>query len=423
MVSVHACPLAPPGAWETGGMNIYLRQVSRQLSELGVAVDVFTRAQDATCRRVEPLAEHARVVHIPAGPARYLPKERVVGYLPEFICNMREFVADEEAIYDVVHSHYWLSGRVAGYFKNAWHVPMVAMFHTLAELKNQVNTSVDEQEGDARIAIERLTVATADQVIASTPIDRGHLETYYGADESRVRVVPCGVDLNLFSPGPAEEARRRLGLPDDERILLFVGRIQQLKGIDLLLRAAARLYGRQHHSAAPPFRIVIVGGRATGDDDDPEVREVQRLRALVHELGLDARVQWVGAVEHEELPTYYRAADVTVMPSTYESFGLVAVESMACGTPVVAARVGGLKTTVVDGATGYLVPARDPALYAERLEALISQPGLRRTMGAAARARAALFGWDQVASQLVELYESLIRARRDRSTPAALLAG
>src|SRR5205823_1573827 len=182
-----------------------------------------------------------------------------------------------ESTYDLVHSHYWLSGRVAGYFKNAWHVPMVAMFHTLAELKNQVNSSIDEQEGDARVAIERLTVAAADQVIASTTVDRGHLETYYGADESRIRVVPCGVDLERFSPGASESARKALGL-NDERVILFVGRIQQLKGIDIIIRAASVLAERL--GKAPPFRVVIVGGRASGDGDDPESREIRRLRSL-----------------------------------------------------------------------------------------------------------------------------------------------
>jgi len=402
-------------------MNIYLREVSRHLGQIGVGVDVFTRSQDAECRAVEPLGENARVVHIGAGPPWYLPKERVVGHLPEFICNMREFIANEGTHYDLVHSHYWLSGRVAGYFKNAWRVPMVAMFHTLAELKNQVNGSADEQEGDARVAIERLTVAAADQVIASTPVDRGHLETYYGADESRVRVVPCGVDLERFSPGSTAAARRQLGL-GDERVILFVGRIQQLKGIDIIVRAAASLAERNRAGKLPPFKILIVGGRAGGEGDDPESREVRRLRSLAHDLGVESYVRWVGALEHEELPTYYRAADVTVMPSTYESFGLVAVESMACGTPVVAARVGGLKTTIIDGQTGFLIGPREPAAYAARLGELLCDDDLRHQMGHAARARASLFGWNQVAGQLVELYDSLIRTRSTRAEPVSLLA-
>src|SRR6266545_5448489 len=362
-ISVHACPLAPPGAWETGGMNVYIRELSRQLSDLGVNVDVYTRLQGPEVQMVSPFAERARVVHIPAGPARYLPKEQVVQHLPEFICNMREFAVQENRSYDVIHSHYWLSGRVAGYFKNAWRVPMVAMFHTLAELKNQVSLSTDEWEADVRFGIERLTVATADQVVASTPIDGNHLETYYGADTDRLSIVPCGVDLAQFRPGSREAARRALGM-GDEKIILFVGRIQQLKGIDVLIRTAEILRSREKLG---PFRVVIVGGRPSGESDDPEARELQRLKTLARDLGVEQLLDWRGAIAHEELGHYYQAADVTVMPSTYESFGLVAVEAMACGTPVVAARVGGLQATIQDGRTGYLIPWRDPALYAERI--------------------------------------------------------
>ena len=388
-------------------MNIYIREVSRHLSDLGVQVDVFTRRQGPDTADVVPFADHARVIHIPAGPARYMPKEQVVEHLPEFICNMREFVNKDEAVYDLVHSHYWLSGRVAGYFKNAWRLPMVAMFHTLSELKNQVSVSPDEWESDIRAGIERLTVATADQVIASTPIDSSHLTDHYGADGSRVSIVPCGVDAEKFRPGSQSAARRALGL-GEERIVLFVGRIQQLKGIEVLIRAAALLATREHDGALPPYRVLIVGGRPA-EQDDPESREIQRLQKLAEGLGVAERIRWVGAVDHDELPEYYRAADVTVMPSTYESFGLVAVESMASGTPVVAARVGGLQATIQDGRTGYLIPWRDPALYAERIGQIIAQPELRAALGASARERALQFGWEQVARQLVDLYVSLQR--------------
>jgi D-inositol-3-phosphate glycosyltransferase len=390
-------------------MNVYIREVSRHLSRLGVGVDVYTRLQGPEHSMAAPLAEHARVIHIPAGPARYMPKEQVVQHLPEFICNMREFVNQNEASYDVVHAHYWLSGRVAGYFKNVWHAPMVAMFHTLAELKNQVSSSGAESECDVRFDIEQLTVATADRVIASTPADRSHLGTYYGADDAQLVVVPCGVDLDTFQPGPRLAAKAALGV-GDESILLFVGRIQQLKGIEILLRATSLLQGRRQEF--PPFRVLIVGGRPSGAADDPESREIARLQALAKELRIASSVQWVGAVEHEALPRYYQAADVTVMPSTYESFGLVAIESMACGTPVVAARVGGLQSTIEDSVTGYLVPWRDPALYADRIGELMANPALRERLGQQARARATAFGWENVARQLADLYQSLATALR-----------
>jgi len=386
-------------------MNIYIREVSRHLSRLGVQVDVFTRLQDPTAGQIVPFADHARVIHLPAGPEHYLPKEQVVDHLPEFICNMREFVHNEEMSYDVVHSHYWLSGRVAGYFKNAWRVPMVAMFHTLSELKNQVSLSADEWESDVRAGIERLTVATADRVIASTSIDRSHLTNHYGADGTRISVVPCGVDSEKFRPGSQIAARDALGL-GDERLILFVGRIQQLKGIEIAIRALALLKTKSEAGDLAPVQLAIIGGRPT-NEDDPESREIRRLQLLAQELGVTANVRWVGAVDHEDLPDWYRAADVTVMPSTYESFGLVAVESMACGTPVVAARVGGLQATIQDDVTGYLIPWRDPALYSERLGDILSQPDLRARLGWNARERALQFGWEQVARQLVGLYESL----------------
>jgi len=407
MISVHACPLAPPGAWETGGMNVYIREVARHLSNLGVEVDVFTRRQGPEGPDILQFAEHARVIHISAGPPRSMPKESVVDHIAEFICNMRELVINEERGYDLIHSHYWLSGRVAGYFKNAWHVPMVAMFHTLAELKNQTDLGQDETEGTIRLDIERLTAATADRLVASTPVDRSHLMQYYGAEEQRIGVIPCGVDLQRFQAGSRAEARRALGW-NDERVLLFVGRIQRLKGIDLLLQTAAILAERQGEGEIPPFRVVLVGGRAEPGGDDPEAREIRRLQQLAADLGVTDRVSWVGAVAHETLPAYYRAADVTVMPSTYESFGLVAVESMACGTPVVASRVGGLQVTVQDGKTGYLIPWRDPQLYADRIAALLTDPSLRRRLGTGARERAASLGWDSTAQGLLNLYHDLL---------------
>jgi D-inositol-3-phosphate glycosyltransferase len=410
MVSVHACPLAPPGAWETGGMNIYIREVSRHLSAMNVEVDVFTRHQGSDAPEVVPFAEHARVIHVPAGPRHYLQKEKVVDHLPEFICNMREITSRDAVSYDIVHSHYWLSGRVAGYFKNAWHAPMVAMFHTLAELKNQVTLSAQEWESDIRVGIERLTVATADRVIASTPVDRAHLESHYGADRGRVTIVPCGVDFNLFHPAPRAAARRTLGL-EDIPLVLFVGRIQQLKGLEILIRASALLAARERDGELPAFQVCIVGGRPSGARNDPERREIRRLQKLADKLGVADHIRWVGAIDHEELPAYYQAADVTVMPSTYESFGLVAVESMACGTPVVAARVGGLQATVQDGRTGFLIPWREPSLYADRIADVLTQPQLSARLGTNARSRALEFGWPRVAEQLVELYESLLAAQ------------
>jgi D-inositol-3-phosphate glycosyltransferase len=419
-LSVHACPLAPLGAWETGGMNVYIREVSRHLSDLGVEVDVFTRQQgDDHGDAIVPLAERARVIHIPAGPGRYLPKERVVEHLPEFICNLRDFVQADNPRYDVIHSHYWLSGRVAGYFKSAWQVPMLAMFHTLAELKNQVNVSQDERESELRADIERMTVQAADRVIASTHVDRSHLETYYAAERSRVTILPCGVDMDLFRPGDRDMARRSLGF-GDERLILFVGRIQQLKGIDLLLQAARVLADRRDQGHVPPFRVLMVGGRPSGERNDPAMRELHRLQRIAKELGIEDCIEWVGAVDQADLPRYYRAADVTVVPSTYESFGLVALESMACGTPVVASAVGGLLATVQNEQSGFLVEGREPRDYADRIALLLGASELRQRFSAHAIERAAQFGWRRVAAQLLDVYQDLALARRHGEPPATI---
>jgi D-inositol-3-phosphate glycosyltransferase len=262
-------------------------------------------------------------------------------------------------------------------------------------------------------------VAIADRLVASTPVDRSHLERYYGADGDRVTIVPCGVDLRRFHPGSQGEARHALGWDHTDPVILFVGRIQRLKGIDLLLQTIALLAERQQGGEVPRFRVVIVGGRADPAGNDPEAREIRRLQALAEALGIQDIVAWVGAVEHEALPAYYQAADVTVMPSTYESFGLVAVESMASGTPVVASRVGGLQVTVQDGRTGYLIPWRDPRLYADRLALLLTDPVLRRSLGAAGRERAAALGWERTAHDLLDLYHELLDEHAARAGEVA----
>jgi D-inositol-3-phosphate glycosyltransferase len=409
MLSVHTCPLAQLGGWETGGMNVYVRELSRALARRGVQVDVFTRRQHPHTPRVVEFAPGARVVHLEAGPSRHLDKYEALEYLSEFACNMQRFRALEGVSYDVLHSHYWLSGRLAAIFKERWSAPLVAMFHTLARAKTRAPLAEAEREDHVREEIELRTMAIADRVIATTPADRDHMTRYYGAARSSISVIPCGVDTTLFRPRQRAAARRRLGL-GSERVLVFVGRIQQLKGIDLLLRSAAELA-----RDGKPLRVLVVGGipRFADGRVSPEQQEMQRLLTLRDELGLGERVHFVGAVDQADLPTYYSAADVTVVPSWYESFGLVALESMACGTPVVAARVGGLASLVRDGETGHLVAWRDPALYAERIRE-VCEPATRRRMGRAARALAQEYSWPAVAEHVLDVYQTL----RERSAPA-----
>jgi D-inositol-3-phosphate glycosyltransferase len=407
VLSVHTCPLAPLGGWETGGLNVYVREVSRELAARGVEVDVFTRRQKDHTADIVELAPGARVIHLEAGPSRALDKYEVLDHLSEFACGVQRFRLLTGRRYDLIHAHYWLSMRPGRQFQQRWQVPLVAQFHTLARLKNRVARDEAEREFGARLDIEQMAMNEADRVIALSGVDKRQMASHYGACPRKIDVVPGGVDPSRFRPGSRAVARSELGLPPDAAVLLFVGRIQRLKGVEVLLRAAAEL--NVPDRLARPLRVLIVGGQTDGGHQrSPEQREIARLRALAGRLGLDGLVSFVGAVEQARLPVYYRAADATVMPSSYESFGLVAVESMACGTPVVASQVGGLRSLVEDGETGFLIPWRHPGLFADRLELLVRQPALAARLGRAGRAKMRALSWGSTAERLLELYGELL---------------
>ena len=374
-------------------MNVYVRELGRALGARGIDVDIFTRRQATDVADVVEYAPGARVVHIDAGPHRHVDKYDVLDYLPDFACAVQRYRALTGASYDVIHSHYWLSGRLGVLFSEHWGVPLVSMFHTLAQLKNRVAESAAEREQEVRFDIERRTMSGSDCVIAATDIDRQQILRHYGA-LAPIQVIPGGVDLDVFSPRGQAAARRELGWDARQKVLLFVGRIQRLKGLEVLLRAFARLGDLD-------ARVVIVGGQP---GTAHESREIARLQHLTLKLGIDGRTSFVGAVPHSQLPLYYSAADVTVMPSSYESFGLVAVESLACGTPVIATRVGGLTSIVRDGETGVLVPWRDAELFAERLRGVLEDDALRRHMAAKARESVVQYGWDRIADAHLRLY-------------------
>ena len=340
------------------------------------------------------------MVHLDAGPHRHVDKYDVLDYLSEFACGVQRWRALTGTSYDLIHSHYWLSGRLATLFAEHWGVPMVSMFHTLARLKNRVAETAAEREQEVRFEIERRTMAGSDRVIAATETDRRQIIRHY-RELAPISVIPGGVDLEQFHPRPRLEARAELSMDPSDKVLLFVGRIQRLKGPEVLLRAFA-------HLGDLNARVVIVGGQPSGGH---EAREINRLQQLSRRLGIAERVQFGGAVPHERLPLYYAAADVTVMPSSYESFGLVAVESLACGTPVVATRVGGLASIVRDGETGLLVPWRDPAMFAERLRTVLTDDALHARLSGAARASVMRYGWDRIADEHLALYEQVLNAR------------
>ncbi|PYM19491.1 MAG: glycosyltransferase family 1 protein [Candidatus Rokuibacteriota bacterium] len=400
MLSVHTCPLAALGGKETGGMNVYVRELARELARMRMQADIFTRSQNPTIPRVVTLAEGVRVVHLAAGPQAPMARERVFEHLDEFVDGVEAFRIAAGADYDLIHAHYWLSGAVGLALRRRWAVPLVQMFHTLGRLKNDASHNGADREPDVRIAEEARIVGAADRIVASTVVERAHLVGHYGADPSRIAVIPCGVDTELFTPGAQAAARAALGLGDEPQ-LLYVGRQTPIKGLETLLDAMARL-----RAGGTPARLSIVGG----DADEPLDGHEAALRERLGRLGLGKAVTFVGAQPQDRLPAWYVAADATVLPSYYESFGMVALEAMACGSPVVASRVGGLQTTVRDRVTGLLVREHDPAALAEALERLLGDEDLRWRLGREGVRWAAQHRWPCVAEAVCREYAALVAA-------------
>ncbi len=400
-ISFHTSPLATLGGSVTGGMNVYLLELSRELAEAGHFVDIFTRREDAE-PRIERVSRNLRLIRIDAGPNQPLEKEQMVQFVPDFVQAVRAFIEETTGCYDVVHSHYWQSGLAGREIAGSLDIPHVMMFHTLGEVKNRARVS--EMEPSLRIEAERAIVAAADVVMTASSHERDLLQHYYGADTSRLETIPCGVDLALFHPLDQSESRAKLQLDPIAPVLLWVGRLEKLKGVDILIEALSQLDERD-------FTLVLVGG----DEHALDLKE--ELLSQAAEAGLAANNRFEGAVTHESLPMYYSAADVCVVPSYYESFGLVAVEAMACATPVVASRVGGLISTVTDGVTGYLIPWRCPEPFAEKLEVILNNPELRANFGEAARQSVERFRWQNVAGAVAELYATA--SRKDVATSTA----
>ncbi len=411
MLSFHTCPLAILGGKDTGGMNVYVRELTRHLGLLGVHVDVFTRSQDEHVPHIlHDLGYGNRVVHVPAGPEVPLPKKQLAEFIPQFAQGIQAFAAEKEIHYDLIHSHYWMSGVAARMLATSWDVPIVEMFHTLGLMKNRIARNPDEMEGDYRINGEIDVIQSADRIIAATPAEQSQLEFLYQAPTSKITIIPPGVDTGHFYPIPPDEAKSAVGMPANDRILLFVGRIEPLKGVDTLIRSIAILRDRGI-LAELPHDLAVIGG---DPNDDAAVTNIEmaRLKSLCHELHLDDLVIFLGKRGQDTLPYYYSAAEVLVMPSHYESFGMVALEAMACGTPVVASQVGGLAFLVQDGVTGYVVPDGNPVLLADRLEKLLRQPELRARLGQQAAAYAQNYAWEKIARRMIEIYEVELSKKR-----------
>ncbi|MGN6162896.1 MAG: D-inositol-3-phosphate glycosyltransferase [Marmoricola sp.] len=409
MISLHTSPLDQPGTGDAGGLNVYVTEVARELAARGVEVDIFTRAtrSDQPSRiEAEP---GVAVRNILAGPFEGLGKDALPAQLCVFAREVLRAEAEQgRAHYDVVHSHYWLSGQVGALARDRWGVPLVHTMHTMAKVKNALLADGDTPEPAARIIGEEQVVAAADVLIANTDEEAKDLINCYDADPGRVEVVQPGVDLSLFAPRPMADARTRLGLPVDSDVLLFVGRIQPLKAPDILLRAAALLVERSPEGRDRTV-VAIVGGPSGSGLEHPEA-----LSELAGALGIADLVRFVPPVDRESLADWYAAASVVCVPSYNESFGLVALEAEACGTPVVAAAVGGLPTAVRHGVSGLLVDGHDPRDYAAAIAGVLDEPGLRERLGRAAIDQASHFTWARTADRILEVYSQAQRLQAVR---------
>ena len=402
VLAYHSSPLIEPGSGDAGGMTVYVRELARAHERLGVHTDIFTRAT-GDGPRVVVLSERVRVVSIAAGPSRPLPKERLPEYVEDFAAGVRAFATMQRVTYDVVHSHYWQSGIAAISLARALGVPLVHSQHTLGLVKNSFLAPGDSPEPQLRLDGEARIIGSADVLLASTDEEWKQLSCLYGAPHDRIKTIHPGVDHGVFHSGDRHEARAALGINDEDAVLLYVGRIQPLKGLELAVRAANEVLPALDRD----LTFMVVGG-ASGESGQ---RELERTKALVRSLGLSERVRFVGAQPHHKLPTYYRAADVLTVCSHSESFGLAALEAHACGTPVVATAVGGLSYIVRDGRSGFLLDERDPTICAARLKTLLSDSSLWDQFARAASDASRGFSWDATATTLLELYECLARDR------------
>lgn len=413
LLSVHTSPLATLGGRKAGGMNVMVRALAETLGKRGIQVDVFTRENDpSSIGQIKPLGTNARLIYLPAGPPAHLEAGDVYRYVPQFTRAVLDFTNHHHLVYDIIYSHYWISGAVALALREAWQVPLVQMFHTLGQMKERIEPRHNENlvpllppTPNQRVTVETQVMNASDCLIAATHAERVQMLMLYKADRRRIEILPPGVDLSRFKPMAMSEAKAHLGIKPHQRLFVWAGRVEPLKGVDLICRALSIL-----RKATPDMVnnvvVHVVGGDPT--DNTPDNQELQRLQELCGELQLAEAIHFVGAKSQDELLYYYNAAEALIMPSDYESFGMVALEAMACGTPVIASEVGGLAFLVKDGVTGYHVPTREPAALAERMYALLCDPHKRDEMGFAARETAKQYSWNRIVDQLLEIFNDLV---------------
>jgi D-inositol-3-phosphate glycosyltransferase len=410
MISYHTCPLATLGGKDTGGMNVYVRELTRQLGHMGIHVDVFTRSQDDHVPHVlHELGYGNRVVHVPAGPEHPVPKLELANYIPEFVEGIKHFACEKGITYDVIHSHYWMSGIAAASLSEAWGgTPIVHMFHTLGEMKNRIARTDAEREGEYRIRGEKQVLRRADRVIVATIAELTQLRFLYKATASKMVVIPPGVDVSHFYPISADEAKMYVGLKPEDRMVLYVGRIEPLKGLDTLIQAMSSLQLQEKRRV----HLAIIGGDPAASPHEMST-EMARLQKLCDDLSVGQTVVFLGKRDQDKLPYYYSAAELVVMPSHYESFGMVALEAMACGTPVIASEVGGLAYLVRDGETGFTIPDQEPDMLCEKISWLLNDHDLHVRMSQRAVEYAQDYAWEKIAKQIVDVYQGLVRSRHN----------
>ncbi len=404
LISVHASPIAPMGGKKTGGMNIYIRKVAEEFARRGVQVDIFTRRTAADMPAVEQLSENLRVVNVTAGMQWPLAPDDIYPHLPEFTAGVIAFATRHNVVYDLVYSHYWLSGWVASKLHEIWGTPFVQMFHTLGHMKNRVISTDSDTTPNQRIRVETDVARDADRVIAATPAEYAQLRWLYRVNRRKIGIISPGVDIEQFHTMSVDEARREIGMALDAKVLLFAGRIEPIKAIDTLIRALPIIQAQNPDLYANLYTMIV-----GGDPSDVLDEEMTRLQALARDLHVEEHVRFVAAKEHNALLPYYAAASALVMPSIYESFGMVALEAMATGTPVIASAVGGLTYLVKDGETGYLVPSREADALADRIVMLLTlPPESYMAMRTSAVACARHFTWTFIVDELQAAFEEIL---------------
>ncbi len=404
VLSLHASPLSDLGGHENGGLNVYVREACRELGRRGFPTDIFTRRTDAEQPPLVALGPRSTLIHVTAGPARPVEKSDLFSVLPAFVEGVRAYREANGAGYGAVQSHYWLSGWAAEPLAARWGVPWYHTAHTLGRVKNARAAEGAVLEPEQRIQVEQSIVQHSDLLIASTPAEFEELVALYGAPAAKIRIVPGGVDSTVFRPRRTCALRQHLGL-EGQHVVLFAGRLERLKGVETLLKAFALVLQRPAARAAKACLVIIGGDSANGRlESRSHDGEARRLLLRARELGIAGAVRFLGPISHEQLPAFYSLADVCVVPSFSESFGLVALEAQACGTPVVASRVGGLAFLVKDGLTGFTIPDHSERQFATRIAQLLDNAPLRREFGRRGRLLARHYSWEQTAARLEELY-------------------